>query len=487
VVEEVVVAAPVAVAPVERKTSLPSPEVLYSPPPGDETEVLVEEMAAPESTEEEVLLSTDESSALVDGEDYRQGIDVSGDLVSLFLENDADEELMEAAAAPRKPERSGSTINRALAAAGAGWVLDRWDNEIEGRFLQLPPHQAGWFERMANEKKEVVIFSGQTPTLGDFAVAAATEQVKGSSRREITAYIRCLAGDEIVRLDFEQVKAKHGKSIWSAPRLYAQALSPVVSERSQNETVVLVQVPREHEAKAFQDLMTQEQQDRMRKYRFGVMRQKYGQVTEEEMLSNGSSEEFEEFLEWIGERVHLKSHKGFKGGLNAQHNDFSYYRSDGDMEIMWHVAPFLHSEEDGCLGKKRYIGNDCVVVVFQDSACSTPFPAGCIVSKFVHVVVVVRPRGRSTYRVCVQQRDTVAPFGPALPESASFVAGAGLSEFLISKCVLGEMAAFESSSFAPLRGQVKRRQLEGFRKSFAPGSPQKITALRMSDSKDMKK
>jgi RAP1 GTPase activating protein 1 len=290
----------------------------------------------------------------------------------------------------------------------------------------------------------------------------------------------------VVRLDFDQVKAKHGKSIWSAPKLYVQALAPLVAERSNSEVVSLVQVPREHEGKAFQDLMKQEQQDRMRQYRFGVIRQKYGQVTEDEMLCNGSSDEFEEFLALLGERVHLRSHKGFKGGLNGLHNEFSYYRAEGAMEIMWHVAPFLQSEEDGCLGKKRYIGNDCVVIVFQDSACSNPFPAGCIVSKFVHVVIVVRPRGRNTYRVCVQQRDTVAPFGPPLPESASFVAGAGLSEFLISKCVLGEMAAFESTSFAPLVEQVKRRQLEGFRKSFTPNM-QKAKALRLSDSKDMKK
>ena len=175
-----------------------------------------------------------------------------------------------------------------------------------------------------------------------------------------------------------------------------------------------------------------------------------------------------------------------QGGLNGLHNEFSYYKAERGMEIMWHVAPYLHSEEDGCLGKKRYIGNDSVVIVFQDSACSSPFPAGCIVSKFIHVVIVVRPRGRSAYRVCVQRRDTVAPFGPPLPEPVSFVAGAGLSEFLVNKCVLGEMAAFESTSFAPLVEQVKRRQLEGFRKSFSPGT-QKQKTLRLSDSKDARK
>lgn len=61
---------------------------------------------------------------------------------------------------------------------------------------------------------------------------------------------------------------------------------------------------------------------------------------------------------------------------------------------MWHVAPFLSiGSEDGNLGKKRFVGNDCVLIVFQDSACNTPFPAGCIVSKFIHVVIVVRPKG----------------------------------------------------------------------------------------------
>ncbi len=296
----------------EQEPERATPEVMHGPPLTEEAEVVVvEEMPAPESTdEEEVLLSTEESEPVVEGEDIAQAADVSGDLVSLFLEDDADEELL---VQPRKPERAASSLNRSLASEGPGWVLERHDNEIEERFLRLPAHQPGWFERVAAEKKEVVIFTGNTPSLGDFAVSAVTEQARGTGKREISAYIRCVAGDEEVRLDFEHARAKHGKSIWSAPRLYAQALAPVMAERSKSEAVSLVQVPREHETKAFQDLMKQEQQDRVRQYRFGVLRQKYGQVTEEEMLCNPTSDEFEEFLALLGERVHLRSHKGFKG------------------------------------------------------------------------------------------------------------------------------------------------------------------------------
>lgn len=46
-------------------------------------------------------------------------------------------------------------------------------------------------------------------------------------------------------------------------------------------------------------------------FKFGVLYQKYGQTTEEELFGNNqTSPAFEEFLELLGQRIKLKDHKG---------------------------------------------------------------------------------------------------------------------------------------------------------------------------------
>lgn len=46
-------------------------------------------------------------------------------------------------------------------------------------------------------------------------------------------------------------------------------------------------------------------------FKFGVLYQKYGQTTEEELFGNNeTSPVFDEFLEMLGQRIKLKDHKG---------------------------------------------------------------------------------------------------------------------------------------------------------------------------------
>lgn len=48
-------------------------------------------------------------------------------------------------------------------------------------------------------------------------------------------------------------------------------------------------------------------------FKFGVLYQKYGQTTEEELFGNNeTSPAFDEFLEMLGQRIKLKDHKGNK-------------------------------------------------------------------------------------------------------------------------------------------------------------------------------
>lgn len=46
-------------------------------------------------------------------------------------------------------------------------------------------------------------------------------------------------------------------------------------------------------------------------FKFGVLYQKYGQTTEEELFGNNeTSPAFDEFLEMLGQKIKLKDHKG---------------------------------------------------------------------------------------------------------------------------------------------------------------------------------
>uniref|UniRef100_A0A669QPX3 RAP1 GTPase activating protein n=1 Tax=Phasianus colchicus TaxID=9054 RepID=A0A669QPX3_PHACC len=163
-------------------------------------------------------------------------------------------------------------------------------------------------------------------------------------------------------------------------------------------------------------------------FKFGVIYQKLGQTSEEELF--GTTEEspaFTEFLDILGQRVQLRDFKGFRGGLDVTHGQTgseSVYCHFRDKEIMFHVSTKLpYTEGDAQqLQRKRHIGNDIVAVVFQDE--NTPFVPDMIASNFLHAFVVVQlepggPQG-PLYKVSVTARDDVPFFGPPLPDPAVF-------------------------------------------------------------------
>lgn len=129
-------------------------------------------------------------------------------------------------------------------------------------------------------------------------------------------------------------------------------------------------------------------------FKFGVLYQKYGQTTEEELFSNNTTTPaFDEFLSLLGQRIQLKDHKGYRGGLdirNGHTGDTAVYEVFKDREIMFHVSTLLpYTESDPQqLQRKRHIGNDIVAIVFQES--NTPFSPDMIASHFLHAFIVVQ-------------------------------------------------------------------------------------------------
>lgn len=193
-------------------------------------------------------------------------------------------------------------------------------------------------------------------------------------------------------------------------------------------------------------------------FKFGILYQKFGQTTEEDLFSNTStSPAFEEFLDLIGQRIRLKDHKGYRGGLDIQNGhtgDSAVYEVFKEREIMFHVSTLLpYTEGDPQqLQRKRHIGNDIVAIVFQES--NTPFSPDMIASHFLHAFIIIQPLEPNTpntrYKVSVTARDDVPFFGPTLPNPAVFRKGSELKEFLLTKLINAENACYKADKFAKL-------------------------------------
>ncbi|XP_075881034.1 rap1 GTPase-activating protein 1 isoform X10 [Nelusetta ayraudi] len=203
-------------------------------------------------------------------------------------------------------------------------------------------------------------------------------------------------------------------------------------------------------------------------FKFGVIYQKFGQTSEEELFGNmEESPAFVEFLEFLGHKIELHDFKGFRGGLDVTHGQTgteSVYTSFHNKEIMFHVSTKLpYTEGDSQqLQRKRHIGNDIVAIMFQEE--NTPFVPDMIQSNFLHAYVVVQVEDACTdnvtYKVSVTARDDVPFFGPALPDPAIFKKGPEFHEFLFTKLINAEYACYKAEKFAKLEERTRSALLE---------------------------
>ncbi|XP_059618334.1 rap1 GTPase-activating protein 1 isoform X2 [Phlebotomus argentipes] len=203
-------------------------------------------------------------------------------------------------------------------------------------------------------------------------------------------------------------------------------------------------------------------------FKFGVLYQRHGQTAEEELFGNNtSSPAFEEFLDTLGQRIKLREHKGYRGGLDIQNGhtgDTAVYEVFKDREIMFHVStllPFTEGDPQQ-LQRKRHIGNDIVAIVFQES--NTPFSPDMIASHFLHAFIVIQPLEPNTpntrYKVSVTARDDVPFFGPTLPNPAVFRKGPEFTEFLLTKLINAENACYKADKFAKLELRTRSSLLQ---------------------------
>lgn len=206
------------------------------------------------------------------------------------------------------------------------------------------------------------------------------------------------------------------------------------------------------------ELLVLEEQEGSVNFKFGVLYAKQGQTTDDEMFSNVKvSEDFERFLELLGDKIELKGWQKYRGGLDVKNNMTglqSLYTIYEGHEIMFHVSTLLPFTPDNPqqVERKRHIGNDIVIIVFQDWDGKSSFSPPAIKSKFVHIYALVSfNKSDNSYRLTVFSEKNVPIFGPPLPCPPVFSNHQEFRDFLLVKLMNGEKAAYGSPTFSNRR------------------------------------
>lgn len=215
-------------------------------------------------------------------------------------------------------------------------------------------------------------------------------------------------------------------------------------------------------------LMKIDEQPIYTRYKVGIMLCRTSQSTEEQMYNNEySSAAFDEFLDFIGQRVRLKGWDQYKGGLDTRgdttgtHSIYNEYQAH---EIMFHVStllPFTPSNKQQ-LSRKRHIGNDMVTIIFQEPGAH-PFSPITVRSHFQHVFIIVRVNNPCTdnvsYSVAVSRSKEVPAFGPPVPPGATFSKCSDFHDWILTKIINAENAVHRSKKFATMAARTRREAL----------------------------
>lgn len=188
-------------------------------------------------------------------------------------------------------------------------------------------------------------------------------------------------------------------------------------------------------------------------YKFGVLYMKPRQ-TEDEMFANENpGPDFEEFLDFLGDRIELSGWEKYKGGLDTKNNStgtHSIYHEIQDVEVMFHVCSMLPSQEQDVqrVERKRHIGNDVVVFVFLEEGCE-PYVATKLTSQFIHIHILVQKvkytTGNTKYKISVVTKAGVEPHLPILP--AILEKTKENRDLLLTKAINAERTAMLSPEF----------------------------------------
>lgn len=100
---------------------------------------------------------------------------------------------------------------------------------------------------------------------------------------------------------------------------------------------------------------------------------------EKAILSNANgSERYKNFINGLGNLVRLKdmdTNRIYPGGLETDGSagEFTLLWFDGIVQVAFHIATMMPGKEDNCISKKKHIGNDAVIIVYNESGVEYQF------------------------------------------------------------------------------------------------------------------
>jgi hypothetical protein len=229
-----------------------------------------------------------------------------------------------------------------------------------------------------------------------------------------------------------------------------------------------------------EELLTYEHTQMIKNFKFGVLNCRDGQTDEADIYGNMEvSPAYEEFLQFLGNRLPLRGWSGYKGGLDVKKDvsgTHAITASLDDTNVIFHVCSMIPLDKDpeqSLLERKRHIGNDVVVVIFKEG--SQQLDPSTWRSQFNHVFVVVskderksqKEDGKTVYRLEVAFKPQCPAALPALPDPPSFEKGRDFHKFLLAKLINAERSTTRitpvfKQKMDKMRGLVLRDAVQAF-------------------------
>jgi len=274
--------------------------------------------------------------------------------------------------------------------------------------------------------------------------------------------IRFKVPADSVRVPFIRRLFRLGPSVANYTRALSQVHQPVPN------TLKRVNSPN-----FAQSLLEFEEKQTIKGFKFGILYCAEGQVKEDDMFTNDSgSAAFDEFTDFLGDRVELNGWDRFRAGLdvkNGSTGSHSVFVEFNNNEIMFHVSTMLpHNPQDKQqLEKKRHIGNDLVVIIFQEG--DQVYRPTTLSSRQIQVVFLVKPEevdGKRKFRLAIVRRDDVPPFDPPLPDDPIFELNAEFHEFFFKKLLNAEKASYKAPIIAAKLNRTRTALLQDIASRF---------------------
>ncbi|KAI8357139.1 hypothetical protein B0O80DRAFT_496853 [Mortierella sp. GBAus27b] len=209
-----------------------------------------------------------------------------------------------------------------------------------------------------------------------------------------------------------------------------------------------------------QELIHMEERQIIRHYKFGIYQLLPGQTLEHQGLANpcdSCTPDFMDFVHWLGEPIQLRGWKGYRAGLDVNGGttgDKSIFTHWNGYQVMFHCAPFIpfNPNDHQQVERRRFIGNDIVIIVFKENDDDEQFDLSSIGSRQNHIVCIVRPIPSGTssrpqsYRVAIAVKDGVRNFSPT-EFPAVLQRDDASRDLLLLKLICGERAAYRAKAF----------------------------------------